>query len=85
MTIHEARLIREFKKRCTYRRLAEIYYPEDENGHGNQGFGEDLCKEALEVLYPNKEWISLMVDSSDKGYKFGQENKSYLGDFMWWE
>ena len=34
----------------TFRRLAEIYYAPDENGHGNQIFGEDLVKEAAATL-----------------------------------
>jgi len=82
MTIHEARLIREIKKGCTYRRLAEIYYPEDHVRHGNQGYGKDLCKSALDVLYPGEH---LWVDCSDKNSKFGIDNKSKIGDFFWWE
>ena len=81
MTLNEARLIREIKKRSTYRRLAEIYYPENHDGHDNQGYGEDLCKEAFTVLYPNKNMHAV----NDENAVFGLENKSAIGDFYWWE
>lgn len=87
MTINEARLIREIKKRCTYRRLAEIYYPEDDPGHSNQGYGEDLCKEALETLYPDKNyWCSppKFTEPYECLY-FNEENFSKINDHYWWE
>jgi hypothetical protein len=80
MTINEARLIRELKKRCTYRALAEIYYSKDDLEYGNQLYGEDLCKEALEILYP----MTLTIKYK-KTKKFQRDNKSYIGDFYWWE
>lgn len=84
MTINEARLIREIKKRCTYRRLAEIYYSPFERGYGNQGYGEDLCKEALKILYPrNKIWSGKSKLLSNKAFLY--INLSYLGEFFWWE
>lgn len=83
MTIHEALLIREIKKRTTYRRLAEVYYPVDHDGHGNQGYGEDLCREALDIIYPNRDiWRS---KDKDQSAQFGLDNKSYIGEFYWWE
>lgn len=84
MTIREARLIRELKKRCTYRRLAEIFYTKKENGYGNQLYGKDLCLEAFKTLYPKKKHpftINVVKESN----KFKEDNKSYLGDFYWWE
>jgi hypothetical protein len=85
MTAHEARLIRELKKRCTYRRLAEIFYAEGELGYGVQGYGEDLCKEALEVLYPRKGEAIWATSACGEDARFGIENKSAIGDFFWWE
>ena len=80
MTINEARMIREIKRRCTYRRLAEIYYPEKSNGHGNQMFGQDLCREACDTL--GIDW-QRPYDARRK--KFNAVNQSYLGKFYWWE
>ena len=78
MSLNEACLIREIKRSCTFRRLAEIYYPKENELHGMQFAGEDLCKEALKVLYPEftEEYF---------GEDFDKENKSYIGDFYWWE
>lgn len=84
MTIHEARMIRELKKRCTMRRLAEIYYPETQDAHGVYGYGEDLVKEALETLYPGMKLWGESV-RPDHGAKFREDNLSYLGGFYWWE
>lgn len=83
MTINEARLIRELKKRCTYRRLAEIYYPSGVNGHGNQMYGRDLCIEALQVLYPNRDVWKDGPEPAD--IDFYEDNRSYLGDFYWYD
>jgi hypothetical protein len=87
MTIHEARLIREIKKRCTYRRLAEIYYPVNDLGHGNQGYGEDLCIEAFKVLYPDLQHpFSLNLQQiKDLGDKFQEDNEFYGAEYFWWE
>lgn len=85
MTINEARLIREIKKGCTYRRLAEIYYTQDDPAYGNQGYGEDLCKEALSILYPDKSGLFSVGVNEKEDAKFGIENKSRVGDFFWWE
>lgn len=91
MTINEARLIREVKRRCTYRRLAEIYYPETETGfHGMQMEGQDLCKEALKVLYPSHDiWQKGVPQELNEHYKFDAENRSWFGgriaDYYWWE
>jgi hypothetical protein len=83
MTLTEARLLREVKKGCTYRRLAEIFYPADHPGHGNQGYGEDLCKEALEVLYPGKNlW---QTGGREESATFALDNTSRFGAFYWWE
>lgn len=82
MTINEARLIREIKKGCTYRRLAEIYYSPSQDGHGIQGYGEDLCKTALKILYPK---YDVWKKGPPKSARFGLENKSDIGDFYWWE
>jgi hypothetical protein len=84
MNIHEARLIREIKKRCTYRRLAEIFYPEKDPGHGNQGYGEDLCRYAVLTLYPDRKiWSGKSRLLQNK--RFIEMNKSYVGEFFWWE
>lgn len=83
LTLNEARMIREIKKRATYRRLAEVFYPEGVYGHGNQGFGEDLCKAALAVLYPALDvWASMGQSLNDRD---AIENKSDVGNFFWWE
>lgn len=84
MTINEARLIREIKKSCTYRYLAEVYYPKDVRGHGNQLFGQDLCREALEILYPNQNKTSSVMGESEE---FDKDNlvDSFSRDFYWWE
>lgn len=82
MNLREARLIREIKKRCTYRRLAEIYYTPTEDLSGLQFAGEDLCEEAFSVLYPNRNRHEVEYG---KDPEFDEENKSYLGDFYWWE
>lgn len=84
MTINEARLIRELKRRCSYRRLAAAYYPEEHDGHGNEGWGEELCFEAFMTLYPDLGHpFELKPENVDD--RFNKENKSYIGDFYWWE
>jgi hypothetical protein len=85
MTEGEARLIREIKKNCTYRRLAEIYFPKDNPTHGMQFAGEDLCREALVILYPTEEIWGMMAPEEKFGESFKSENQSYIGDFYWWE
>lgn len=83
MTLNEARLIRDIKKRSTYRYLAEVWYSKSEPGHGNQGYGQDLCKEALEILYPGKDiW---RLGNASESIQFDCDNMSYLGEFYWWE
>lgn len=69
MKIEGAQKIKELKKYCTYRRLAEIIYPENDPLHGNQGAGEELCREALKVLYPDDDvWMMYMPEQ-----KFGKD------------
>lgn len=80
MTINEARLIREIKKWCTYRYLAEVYYPDTDWEHGVQCAGEDLCKEALAILYPGRNIWAL---GALKSIKFSKANK--VDDHFWWE
>ena len=82
MSIHEARLIREIKKGCTYRRVAEIYYGP---GRGNQMDGDELCYEAFKVLYPKLKWHPFKFRYGKQAKKFDEDNKSYIGDFYWWE
>lgn len=81
MDIRTARLIREIKRRCTYRRLAEIYYEPNENEYGNQIFGTDLCYEACAAL--GIDWMKPYMIGKDQD--FDKENVSYLGNFYWWE
>lgn len=89
MTIHEARLIREVKKRCTYRRLAEVFYPEGEISHGVQLEGQDLCIQALEILYPGENIWSQGIPEKLKNLNFEEDNRSWFGgriaDYYWWE
>jgi len=85
MNINTAFLVREIKKGCTYRRLAEIYYPKDHPGYGNQGWGEELCREALKVIYPNDDVWMMDYPEQKFGVKWEKENKSYIGNFYWWE
>lgn len=84
MTLYEARLIRELKKGCTYRRLAEIYYPETSPYHGNQGFGQDLCVAAFSVLYPAM-GMAFNVNFADQSEEFRDQNRSRIGNYAWWE
>lgn len=84
MSINEARLIKHIKKGCTYRRLAEIYYTKENELHGMQWSGQDLCREACDVLGIN--WRN-----PPKGNKeFDEENQSRLSkglpeaDFFYW-
>lgn len=86
MDIHTARLIRELKKGCTYRRIAEIYFSPQDPGYGNQGFGDELCFQAFKILYPEISKHPLEIsyeENTDK--QFNEENKSRLGNFYWWE
>jgi len=85
MTINEARLIREIKKGCTYRRLAEIYYPKDDIGHGHQICGQDLCREALRALYPNDDVWMMDYPEQKFGKSFELENLSRVCPGYWWE
>jgi hypothetical protein len=57
MTIHEARLIGHIKTTgiCTYRALAEIFYPKGHELWGVQWAGEDLCREAAALMNMNWE------------------------------
>lgn len=87
MTLHEARLIREIKRNCTYRYLAEVYYPLQDKRHGIQAYGEDLCIAAFQKLYPRHHPYKLTTKQLIKlGSKmFRLENKSKIGNFYWWE
>lgn len=84
MTIYEARLIREVKRRCTYRYLAEVYYCSGDVAYGIQMEGYDLCIEAFKILYPKKPHPCKLIKKRFSK-KFIQENKSKVGDFYWWE
>jgi len=81
-TIEEAKLIREIKKGCSFRRLAEIYYPADHPLHGNQIAGTDLCEAALKALG---------IDRNDPRFQNPpasreDENCSRIyRPFWWWE
>lgn len=85
MTINMARTIREVKKGCTYRRLAEIFWPEDHEYHDSQGMGEELCRKALKLLYPNDDVWMMDFPEEKFGPLWEKENKSHYGDFFWWE
>jgi hypothetical protein len=51
MTINEARMICELRLRqYTLRALAEVFYRPNHPMHGNQGEGEELLREATEIL-----------------------------------
>jgi hypothetical protein len=85
MTLWEAKQVRELKKGCTYRFLAEACLPEKHELSGNQGIGESLCREALKLLYPNDD-VWMMYKPKEKfGQSFYNENKSHFGEFYWWE
>jgi hypothetical protein len=82
LTEIECKRIREIKRGCTYRRLAEVWYPDPaEDLHGNQLAGEDLCREACAVL--GIDWMHPPEFPSTP--EFDQVNKSYHGDFYWWD
>lgn len=85
MTLAEARMIRHIKKRATYRGLAEIYYPKSHPGHGNQGYGDELCFEAFKILYPKLKRHPFQFRYGKQAKKFDEENRSCIGDFYWWE
>lgn len=53
-TKRDAIIFREIKKRCTYRRIAEIYLSEKDPVYGHQWVGEMLCLKVLDMLYPNQ-------------------------------
>ena len=78
MTLEEALKIREIKRRCTYRALAEKWYPKGEPCHGNQGCGEGLCQEALKVLYPNDDIWMMYKPEMKFGKQFVLDNCSQL-------
>lgn len=81
MTIHEARLIKQIKSTgwCTYRALAEMYYPPGDPLKGNQLAGQDLCREAAEIL--GMHWEELDPSSEEQilknrgWYNREQDNK----------
>ena len=51
MTIHEARLICELRLRqYSLRALAEVFLPPGHPQHGNQGEGQEILREATDVL-----------------------------------
>ncbi len=90
MSINEALLIRELKKRCTYRRLAEVYYPVKDKRNGVQSYGEDLCKDAFSTIYPIQNMYDVKPVETLKQFKkyttFVSDNISYVGvGFWWWE
>lgn len=80
MTLEVAEWVRELKRTCTYRYLAEQFYPADHWGHGNQLAGMDLCSEACKVLGINPNYWPFGVYP-----EFDKKNKSHIGDFYWWE
>lgn len=82
MNKESALLIKKLKLGCTYRRLAEIYYPEDHDLHGMQFAGEELCEEAFKALYPDREMRDQVMGEDPP---FDKDNKSTFGDFYWWE
>lgn len=88
MTVDDANKVRNFKRLCTYRKLAELWYDPNHPLHGNQLAGQDLCRDACEAL--GIDWM--------RSYEFGQDpefdelNKSHfpgkLGtgeNYYWWE
>jgi hypothetical protein len=79
MTPEEALNIRELKKTCTYRALAEIMYPESDRLHGNQTAGSELCKEALKVLYPDYDVWTMYMPEMRFGKQFVIDNCSKFG------
>lgn len=80
MSVHEARLIRELKKNCSYRRLAEIYYSPRDHLYGIQMAGEDLCVMACAAL-----GIDRNISYPSGMQVFDEDNRSYIGSFWWWE
>lgn len=82
LTENDAERIRELKRGCTYRRLAELWHPDPSHDlHGNQLEGEDLCREACAIL--GIDWMNPPQFPSTP--EFDQVNKSHYGDFYWWE
>ncbi len=69
MSINEARLIRYLKTgrvMHSWRRMAQIYYPIDQDWHGNQLAGKELCKDAAEVLGENyMDWEDTEISDFD--------------------
>jgi hypothetical protein len=85
MTREEALLVREIKKGCTYRRLAEIWFDSPEHPlhglRGNQLAGEDLCRQACAAL--GIDWMHPPEYGDDPA--FDAENTSSVGEFYWWD
>jgi hypothetical protein len=51
MSINEARLIVSLRQaRYSLRAIAEAWYPHDHPFHGNQGEGQELLREACDLL-----------------------------------
>lgn len=88
MTLQEAEKVRSLKKRCTYRALAEKWYPQKHNLHGNQMAGQDLCRDACKLL--GIDWMRGYVPGEDP--EFDRLNlsefSSMIGSsdqYYWWE
>lgn len=88
MTKKTARLIRAIKMRCSYRYLAEVYYGDYLGNKITQLDGEELVREAIDVLYPDRDlWAGCQPqfkNAKDK-YKFNTLNKRPGSDTYWWE
>jgi hypothetical protein len=56
MDIHTARVIAELRTiGYSWRAIAEVYYPPENDFHGDQGDGQELCREAAIVLRAGNE------------------------------
>jgi len=73
MTFEEANLIRQIKKSCTLRKLSETM-----KLNGYQFEGTDLCREALKILYPDCDIISIDYPGAKFGNKFDDDNISNI-------
>jgi len=83
MSLAMAEKIRRLKKTCTYSRLAEVLIPIDDPDYGCQLTGKWLCEDAFKVLYPHLKMHEIKITTCDGDFLFA--NKSYVGDFFWWE
>lgn len=76
ITLREARHIRDVKKGCTYRALAEYVLSEDEGCYGHQWAGEMICNMALKKLYPEHDIKWMDYPGAKFGDSFDRENLS---------